>query len=66
MEQIEEKRTFWTKARSFWIQCKRVLKITKKPSKEEFKVIVKVSGLGILIIGLIGFLIHILWRLTIG
>ena len=39
-------------------EYKRVLKITKKPSTEEFKTIVKASGLGIIIIGVIGFAIH--------
>lgn len=63
MEQIEEKKSFWTKLKSFGIQCRRVLKITQKPTKEEFKIIVKVSGLGILLIGLIGFLIHLAWKL---
>jgi protein transport protein SEC61 subunit gamma-like protein len=36
----------------------RVLRITKKPTKEEFISIMKVSGLGILAIGLIGFLLQ--------
>ncbi|WMW26183.1 protein translocase SEC61 complex subunit gamma [Methanolobus sediminis] len=38
----------------------RVLKLTKKPSREEFLTIAKVAGLGILAIGFIGFLIYIL------
>ena len=46
------------KARSFLGECLRVLKITKKPDAIEFKTIVKVSGLGILIIGLVGFIIQ--------
>ena len=37
----------------------RVLRITKKPSKTEFKGLVKVTGLGIAIIGLIGFVIFL-------
>lgn len=37
----------------------RVLKITKKPNNEEFKTTVKISGLGILIIGIIGFAIFL-------
>lgn len=37
----------------------RVLKITKKPDMEEFKNAVKVTGLGIIIIGAIGFIIAI-------
>ncbi|MFO7711315.1 MAG: protein translocase SEC61 complex subunit gamma [Candidatus Woesearchaeota archaeon] len=35
----------------------RVLRLTKKPSMPEFKSIVKISGLGMAIIGFIGFII---------
>lgn len=38
----------------------RVLKLTKKPSREEFLTIAKVAGLGILAIGFVGFLIYVL------
>lgn len=51
------------KFKEFLIECKRVFKLTKKPSYEEYKIILKVSGIGILIIGFIGFLIHIGWQL---
>ena len=47
----------WVKFRSFVTECIRVLKVTRKPSKEEFKAILKASGLGMAIIGLMGFLI---------
>lgn len=59
MNEFEEKPTVWSNFKRFIRECIRVLKITKKPTKEEFKTISKVSGLGILIIGLIGFLIAI-------
>ena len=59
MEQ-EEKPTFLRKAKRFGKECLRVLKVTKKPTKEEYKTIVKVSGIGILIIGLLGFLIQMI------
>ncbi|MFP4403701.1 MAG: protein translocase SEC61 complex subunit gamma [Nanoarchaeota archaeon] len=36
----------------------RVLRVTKKPDSYEFKTIVKVTGIGILIIGILGFLIQ--------
>ena len=52
-----EKPTWKTKFKSFLAECRRVLKITKKPTTDEFKVIVKVSGIGMAVIGLIGFLI---------
>lgn len=51
---------YFGKLKEFISESKRVLKITKKPNREEFKVIVKVSGIGIMIIGLIGFIIFVL------
>ncbi len=47
-----------SKLRTFTHECKRVLKVTKKPNKEEFKTIVKAAGFGMIIIGLIGFVIQ--------
>jgi len=38
----------------------RVLKLAKKPSNEEFIMISKVAGLGILAIGIVGFIIYVL------
>jgi len=38
----------------------RILKLTRKPTKEEFSVIAKVAGLGILLIGLMGFVIYMI------
>jgi protein transport protein SEC61 subunit gamma-like protein len=54
----EYNRTRWQKFKEFLRESKRVLKVTKKPNAEEFKTIVKASGLGMIVIGLIGFLIH--------
>lgn len=45
------------KFNSFLVQCKRVWLILKKPSSEEFKSISKVSAIGILILGALGFLV---------
>jgi len=42
---------------SFIIQSKRVWHLLKKPSASDFKTIAKVSAIGILIIGAIGFII---------
>ena len=36
--------------------------MTRKPTLEELKVIVKVTGVGILAIGALGFLINVLWQ----
>lgn len=58
------KTNFWAKTKTFLIECKRVLKITKKPTNDEFKTIVKISGLGILLIGIIGFAINLIATLV--
>ncbi|MFH1210833.1 MAG: protein translocase SEC61 complex subunit gamma [archaeon] len=51
---------YMIKFKEFLSESGRVLRVTKKPGKEEFKAIVKVSGIGILIIGFIGFVIFII------
>ena len=56
-EEIQDEEPKLGKFRSFVKECVRVLHITKKPTKDEFKTMVKVSGLGMIIIGLIGFIV---------
>ncbi len=53
----EQKANWWTKFKAYVQECRRVLRVTKKPNSDELKTIVKVSGLGMIIIGLIGFII---------
>jgi protein transport protein SEC61 subunit gamma-like protein len=62
-EPLEEEQTLKSRMRRFALQSWRVLKITKKPDKQEFQMLVKVSGLGIAVIGFIGFVLHIIWTL---
>jgi len=51
------------KAKRFIKETVRVIRVTKKPNGEEFKNIVKVTGLGIAIIGVIGFIIFLIKQL---
>ena len=55
--------SYWIKFKSFINESIRVLKVTRKPSKTEFQTIVKVSGLGMILIGLIGFIITMIKQL---
>ena len=41
-------------------EYKRILKISKKPTREEYITIIKVSALGIGMMGFLGFLIQII------
>ncbi len=47
----------------FIYECKIALRVTRKPEKEEYKTVLKTAGLGILAIGLIGFLIQMVKQL---
>ncbi len=39
----------------FFHEAKRVLAVAKKPDQEEYTQVAKIAGLGILLIGFIGF-----------
>ena len=54
---------FLRKLSSEYNKYLRVCKLLKKPSMEEFKTISKVSAIGILIIGALGFAISIIMNL---
>jgi protein transport protein SEC61 subunit gamma and related proteins len=53
-----------SRLKSFIIECRRVLTITRKPTKNELTTIVKVSGVGILLIGLIGFIFQMIKQMV--
>jgi protein transport protein SEC61 subunit gamma-like protein len=53
------------RAKAYFAECMRVLRITKKPTNDEFKTIVKVSGLGMLLIGFVGFIIVLIRELLL-
>ncbi|MBS3072949.1 protein translocase SEC61 complex subunit gamma [Candidatus Pacearchaeota archaeon] len=46
----------------FFNKCLRVWKVLRKPSKQEFLTIAKVSAVGILVIGLVGFIVSTIIR----
>lgn len=39
----------------------RVLKMARKPTSEEFIRVIEVTGLGLILIGGLGFLIYLIW-----
>ena len=66
MAQKSALKSMWVKLKSFAIECKRVLILTKKPTKEEFRTIVKITGLGMILVGLIGFAMQVTLQLFKG
>lgn len=42
----------------------RVLKMAVKPDNEEFAKVIQITGMGIILIGLLGFAVYYLWTFT--
>lgn len=55
--EMQSKPSITSRIKSFIVQSKRVWHILKKPSKEEFSTVSKVSAVGILILGAAGFIV---------
>jgi protein transport protein SEC61 subunit gamma and related proteins len=49
--------------KSFVGQCKRVWHLLKRPTREEFNSIAKVSAIGLGLIGLMGFIVAVIMQL---
>jgi len=49
--------------KGFLKNCMRVFRVTRRPTKEEYFNAAKITGLGILIIGLIGFAIFLIFHI---
>ena len=48
--------------KSFISRATRVLRVSYRPTKEEFYVTLKVTGLGILAIGVAGYLLSVIFK----
>lgn len=60
---MEFKETKKAKLKKFFKETLRVIRITRKPNKQEYLTTVKVTGLGAAIIGAIGFVIFLIKQL---
>jgi len=53
----------WDNFKGFVQKCKRVWLVMKRPTKKEFNLISKVTAIGIVVLGIVGFLISIIVNL---
>lgn len=57
---------FVEKLKKFTGDAKRVLIVAKKPSKEEFLSALKITSLGIITIGIVGFITFLIFHFLVG
>lgn len=48
---------------NLWKDCKRVLKVARKPDGDEYMEFSKITALGMIIIGVIGFVIVLIGQI---
>ena len=53
-----------SKIGEFISSSKRIFIVSKKPSWKEFSVMAKVTGIGIVIVGVIGFILEAIFKIT--
>jgi len=53
---------FAIKTKSFFVKCRRVWQVLRKPTRDEYKQIAKISAIGILILGVLGFIVSIIMK----
>ncbi|MHA1377913.1 MAG: protein translocase SEC61 complex subunit gamma [Candidatus Helarchaeota archaeon] len=52
--------------KTFWANSKRVMKMARKPTIKEMRLILRISGLGVVIIGAVGFVVKLITGLIMG
>ena len=57
--------TFKEDIKGFIAKSKRVWHVLKKPTRKEFETTAKVAGIGIGIVGLLGFLISVVMKIFV-
>ena len=51
-----------SRLRAFYEKSKRVWLVLKKPSKKEYQMVAKISAIGIVVLGILGFLVSIIMQ----
>ena len=66
MAEVSKAKRFSMYLSSQFQQYKRVWRLLKRPTMPEFKMIAKVSAIGLLIIGAIGFVVSLILKTGLG
>jgi len=56
---------FINNTRSFVIRSRRLLRHAKKPSRRELSMTAKITALGIIVIGLVGWVLHLMFNVIL-
>lgn len=54
------------RVKTFWANSKRVMKMARKPTLKEMRLILRITGLGVVVIGAVGFVVKLIIGLIMG
>ena len=54
------------RVKTFWANSKRVIKMARKPTVKEMRLILRITGLGVVVIGAVGFVVKLIIGLIMG
>lgn len=54
------------RVKTFWANSKRVIRMARKPTLKEMRLILRITGLGVVIIGAVGFIVKLITGLILG
>ena len=63
-QEKEKKPGIFSRIRGLFVQYNRVLEVASKPTPEEFKSSMKITASGILFVGVIGFIVFLVYYLV--
>ena len=58
-----KKLTFYERIGVFFQNTKRIMKIANKPDRKEYLLIFKICGIGLLVLGVLSFVIQLIWTI---
>jgi protein translocase SEC61 complex gamma subunit len=58
-----KKLSFYERIGVFFQNTKRIIKIANKPDRKEYLLIFKICGIGILVLGVLSYVIQLIWTL---
>ena len=63
--QQKKKQSYYDKLSDFYRNSKRILKIANKPNRKEYFLVFKICGIGLIVLGVLSYVIQIIFRVAI-
>ncbi|MHA1256338.1 MAG: protein translocase SEC61 complex subunit gamma [Promethearchaeota archaeon] len=63
--QQKKKQSYYDKLSDFYRNSKRILKIANKPNRKEYFLVFKICGIGLIVLGVLSYVIQLIFSVAI-